>query len=74
MLYFYKVILTGPASVAATVFDHGNGSYEAVALIVDPGEYSLLAIIERSLCEGMKDPSPEFYSSSKYLCGCRSGS
>ena len=47
-------------AVAATVFDHGNGSYEAIALIVDPGKYSLTAIVERTLCEGMKDPTPEF--------------
>jgi hypothetical protein len=65
-MFCAKVILIGPATVAATVFDHGNGSYEAIALIVDPGKYLLMAIVERSLCEGMKDPTPEFYTQCKY--------
>ena len=63
---FWKVILFGPAIVAATVFDHGNGSYEAVALIADPGSYSLVAIVERTLCEGMLDPTPEFIARIMY--------
>ena len=25
-----------------------------------------MAIVERSLCEGMKDPTPEFYTQRKY--------
>ena len=63
---FWKVILFGPAIVAATVFDHGNGSYEAVALIADPGSYSLVAIVERTLCEGMLDPTPQFIARIMY--------
>ena len=59
------MILFGPATVAATVFDHGNGSYEAIALIADPGRYSVVAIVERTLCEGMLDPTPEFFTRRK---------
>ena len=66
LFVFNKVILFGPAIVAATVFDHGNGSYEAVALIADPGKYSLVVIVERTLCEGMLDPKPEFIARSEY--------
>ena len=63
---FWKVILFGPATVAATVFDHGNGSYEAIALIADPGRYSVVAIVERTLCEGMLDPTAEFFTRLMY--------
>ena len=60
-----KVIFSGPANVSATVFDHGNGSYEAIALLVDPGYYTVIATIERSLCEGYREPKPSFYPSCK---------
>jgi hypothetical protein len=62
-----KVIFSGPANVSATVFDHDNGSYEAIALLVDPGYYTVIATIERSLCEGYREPKPSFYPSCK--CG-----
>lgn len=53
--------------MSATVFDHGNGSYEAIALLVDPGYYTIIAIIERSLCEGYREPQPSFYGFCKYV-------
>ena len=53
--------------MSATVFDHGNGSYEAIALLVDPGYYTIIAIIERSLCEGYGEPQPSLYALRKYV-------
>lgn len=38
MVYFVR-----PSTVEATVFDHENGTYEAVALLVDAGTYSIHA-------------------------------
>ena len=64
-IFLLKVIFSGPANVSATVFDHGNGSYEAIALLVDPGYYTVIATIERSLCEGYREPKPSFYPSCK---------
>ena len=66
-IFLQKVIFSGPANVPATVFDHGNGSYEAIALLVDPGNYTIIAIIERSLCEGLRDPGDSYFATCKYM-------
>lgn len=64
--FFKKVIFSGPANVTATVFDHENGSYEAIALLVDPGIYTITAVIERTLCEPQIEPEPSVYAIGKY--------
>ena len=56
---FWQVMFTEPASVSATVFDHQNGTYEAIALLVDPGNYTIRAYLDYSLCDGLRDPPRE---------------
>ena len=62
---FWRVVFTGPASVAATVFDHENGSYEAIALLMEPGEYNVQIMLEYTLCEGMWDPPGHWFRAGK---------
>ena len=42
----WRVYVRGPTSVAATVFDHNNGTYEALFLITEPGVYKLMIYLD----------------------------
>ena len=57
----WRVQLKGPASVAGTVFDHMNGTYEIVFLITEPGNYQVEAVLDHSLCNGFRDPPSEWF-------------
>ena len=57
----WRVYLRGPSSVAATVFDHRNGTYEALFLLTEPGIYQVLIFLDYSLCDGFKDPPPNWF-------------
>ena len=57
----WRVYLRGPSSVAATVFDHQNGTYEALFLLTEPGIYQVLIFLDYSLCDGFKDPPPDWF-------------
>ena len=58
---FWRVFFTGPANVAATVFDHQNGTYEAIALLVETGTYKVRAYLDYSLCDGLRDPPEDWF-------------
>ena len=57
----WRVYLRGPASLAATVFDCGNGTYEVLFLLLEPGIYRVLIYLDYSLCDGYKDPPKEWF-------------
>ncbi|XP_078349987.1 uncharacterized protein LOC144634826 isoform X1 [Oculina patagonica] len=57
----WRVYLRGPSSVAATVFDHNNGTYEALFLITEPGVYQLMVYLDYSLCDGFRDPPHDWF-------------
>ncbi|KAJ7374436.1 hypothetical protein OS493_007542 [Desmophyllum pertusum] len=57
----WRVYVRGPSSVAATVFDHNNGTYEALFLITETGVYKLLIYLDYSLCDGFKDPPRDWF-------------
>ena len=57
----WRVYLRGPASLDATVFDHGNGSYEAFFLLLEPGVYRVLIYLDYSLCDGYKNPPRNWF-------------
>ena len=57
----WRVYLRGPTSIAATVFDHNNGTYEALFLITEPGVYQLMIYLDYSLCDGFKDPPRDWF-------------
>ena len=63
----WRVQLKGPASVAGTVFDLMNGTYEVVFLITEPGNYQVEAILDHSLCDGLRDPPPDWFIVGKFI-------
>ena len=54
------------ATLSADVFDYNNGSYEALALIMDPGVYTLDIRLDYTLCDGLRNPPLEWFQ--KGLC------
>ena len=67
---WWKVYLRGPASFAATIFDHNNGSYEAIFLIKEPGVYQVEIFLEYSLCDGLKNPPRDWFIKGKFWRLC----
>ncbi|KAK2560940.1 hypothetical protein P5673_016057 [Acropora cervicornis] len=57
----WRVYAHGVSSVAATMFDHGNGTYEAVFLLTEPGNYHVMIYLDYSLCDGFKDPPRDWF-------------
>ena len=57
----WRVNIRGTASVAASVYDLNNGTYEVVFLIVEPGTYYAKIYLDYSLCHGLKNPPPDWF-------------
>ena len=57
----WRVYVCGPTRIAVTVFDHNNGTYEALFLITEPGVYQLMIYLDYSLCDGFKDPPRDWF-------------
>ena len=58
---WWRVYLRGPASLAATIFDHNNGSYEVLFLLMEPGVYKVEIFLDYSLCDGLRDPPRDWF-------------
>ena len=56
----WRVLIWGPSVLAPTVIDHGNGTYEVLFLILEPGSYFASIVLDYSLCDGMKNP-PDYW-------------
>ena len=52
----WRVYVRGPENIAATLFDHNNGTYETLFLIMEPGIYQLFIYLDYSLCDRFRDP------------------
>ncbi|XP_067031987.1 uncharacterized protein [Acropora muricata] len=57
----WRVHLHGPSSLGATVFDHENGTYEILFLIMEPGNYQVMIFLDFSLCDGLKEPLADWF-------------
>ncbi|KAK2561129.1 hypothetical protein P5673_016270 [Acropora cervicornis] len=57
----WRVHLHGPSSLGATVFDHENGTYEILFLIMEPGNYQVIIYLDFSLCDGLKEPPADWF-------------
>lgn len=57
----WRVHVIGPSSVAGTLFDHTNGTYEVLFLVTVPGVYEVDVVLEYSLCDGYTDPPPNWF-------------
>lgn len=61
----WRVYLEGPANLAGTVFDHNNGVYEVLFLIMEPGVYKINIILDYTLCDGLIDPPMDWFKNGK---------
>ncbi|XP_032231351.2 uncharacterized protein LOC5507023 [Nematostella vectensis] len=66
---FWRIDVRGEASVAADVYDKGDGTYEAVFLLPLAGEYQIYITLDYTDCKGIKDPPADWFKR-----GCRHGS
>lgn len=57
----WRIHVQGMTSVPVIVVDHNNGSYEASFLITDAGSYTISIHLDYTLCDGFKDPPPEWF-------------
>ncbi|XP_048585688.1 uncharacterized protein LOC116619579 isoform X2 [Nematostella vectensis] len=57
----WRVYARGRASTAACMWDYGNGTYEALMLIADPGVYQIVGFLDYSLCDGFRDPPTDWF-------------
>ena len=64
---FWRVYFTGPANVSAMIFDHQNGTYEAIALLMEPGNYMVRVILDYTLCDGLRDPPKNWFKLGEYF-------
>ena len=69
----WRIFLRGKFSVPVTLVDHMNGTYEAFFLITIPGNYHLELFLEYTLCDGYKDPPPEWFLRGLYFFSCSFG-
>ena len=58
-------ILSPAASLRPAVFDLGNGTYEVLFLIVEPGVYEVDIILDYTLCDGFRDPPDNWFKLGK---------
>ena len=62
-------IRQGPASLTPIVVDHNDGTYEVLFLALEPGNYSVQAILDFTLCDGFRDPPEDWYiKGSLFIC------
>ena len=57
----WRVHLHGPSSLGATVFDHENGTYEILFLIMEPGNYQVMIFLDFSLSDCLKEPPADWF-------------
>ena len=57
----WRIRFHGPSSLAPTVIDLNNGSYEVLFLMLEEGEYEAKIFLDYSLCHGFKDPPPHWF-------------
>ena len=64
---YWRVFISGPTGFAPTVIDHGNGMYEILFLVLNSGNYCMFAVLDHSICDGMKDPPDYWFISGKKI-------
>lgn len=57
----WRIHLRGASSLAPTVLDNGDGTYEVLFLIIEDGDYEAKIFLDYSLCHGFKDPPPFWF-------------
>ena len=57
----WHIFIRGSSSVSATVFDHTNGTYEVLFLLLEPGNYSVEIRLDTTQCDGLTDPPSDWF-------------
>ncbi|KAK3732558.1 hypothetical protein QZH41_017847 [Actinostola sp. cb2023] len=57
----WRIQILGPSSLAPTIIDHKNGTYEVLFLVMEPGEYRVVVFLDYTLCQGFKDPPDSWF-------------
>lgn len=63
----WRVLLRGPSTISPTIFDHGNGTYEVLFLVMEAGVYTANITLDFTLCKGFKDPPSDWFIVGKFL-------
>lgn len=63
----WRIHFHGASSLAPTVLDLGNGTYEVLFLIIEGGDYEAKIFLDYSLCRGFKDPPPFWFKKGKHM-------
>lgn len=58
---WWRILIRGVSDMRPSVFDLGNGTYEALFLIVEPGIYSVEIVLDYTLCDGFRDPPDNWF-------------
>ena len=51
--------------MAANVWDLGNGRYDVLVLLMNPGVYLVDIKLDYTMCAGMKDPPTKWFVNGK---------
>lgn len=62
-----RVTFRGETTVAANVWDLGNGRYEALVLLMNPGVYLVDVRLDYTMCAGLRDPPIEWFVNGEFL-------
>ncbi|CAB4011400.1 Hypothetical predicted protein, partial [Paramuricea clavata] len=65
----WRIHIKGTSSVSATVFDHNNGVYEVIFLLMEAGLYQIEINLDYTLCDGFKDPPVDWYKKGRCIQG-----
>ncbi|XP_068683601.1 uncharacterized protein [Montipora foliosa] len=57
----WRMRVNGPSNLVASVYDLQNGTYQAVFLPMEPGNYSLQIMLDYTLCHALKNPPPDWF-------------
>ena len=63
----WRIHIKGTSSVSATVFDHNNGVYEVIFLLMEAGLYQIEINLDYTLCDGFKDPPVDWYKKGSFI-------
>ena len=66
-----RVTFRGENTVAANVWDLGDGMYDVLVLLMNPGVYLVDIKLDYTMCAGLRDPPIEWFVNGEYLLCCR---
>lgn len=51
----WRIFIRGPSVFTPTVLDHGNGTYEVIFLVLEPGTYRAEVSLDYSICDELRE-------------------